>query len=97
MMRAKKKFYRNVLFLLLAATRALHRADYHLPVKWYSMLDSLRVSSGVLHERISMVDPEVEEDFREVEKQFDRRIGKEKFYSEEEIQKLQGKINEIRL
>ncbi|MFB6191227.1 MAG: hypothetical protein ABEJ07_04785 [Candidatus Nanohaloarchaea archaeon] len=96
-MRARKKFYRNTLFVLLAVTRALHRADFNLPVKWYSMLDSLRVSSGVLHERIGMVDPEVEEEFREVEKQFDRRIGKKKFYSEEELQELQGKINEIKL
>ncbi|MFB6190541.1 MAG: hypothetical protein ABEJ91_03125 [Candidatus Nanohaloarchaea archaeon] len=96
-MTPREKFYRNALFVLLAVTRALHRADFHLPVKWYSMLDSLRVSSGVLHERIGMIDEEVEEEFREAEKQFDRRIGKEKFYSEDEIKELQGKINEIKL
>lgn len=96
-MRAKKKLYRKTLFFLLAVTRALHRADYHLPVKWYSMLDSLRVSSGVLHERVCMIDREVEQEFRQMEKKVDRRLGNEKFYSEDEIEKLQGKINEIKL
>lgn len=96
-MRAKKKFYRNALFALLAVTRAFHRAEFHLPVKWYSMLDSLRVSSGILHDRISMIDDEVEKNFRKAEKQFDRRIGKEEFYDEEEIKKLRGKMKEIKL
>ncbi|MFB6147551.1 MAG: hypothetical protein ABEJ66_01575, partial [Candidatus Nanohaloarchaea archaeon] len=67
-MKAKKRFYQYTLFVLLAVTRAFHRADYHLPVKWYSMLDSLRVSSGVLHERIGMIDEDVEREFRQVEK-----------------------------
>lgn len=96
-MKSREKFYKNVLFMLLAVTRALQRADFNLPVKWYAMLDSLRVSSGVLHERVCMIDEEVEEEFREVEKQFDRRIGKEKFYSEEEIEKLQGRLKEIKV
>lgn len=96
-MKTGQRFYRSTLFLLLAVTRALHRADFNLPVKWYSMLDSLRVSSGVLHDKIGMIDQDVERDFREVEKQIDRRLGNEKFYSEEEVEKLQGKINEIRL
>lgn len=82
---------------MLAATRAFNRADIHLPVKWYSFIDSLRVSSGVLHNKICMIDEEVEKEFREVEKKVDRRLGNEKFYSEEEIEELRNKINEIKI
>lgn len=96
-MNTKRRFYRNTLFVLLAVTRAFHRADFNLPVKWYSLLDSLRVSSGMLYDKISMIDEDVEQEFRQVEKQIDRRLGNEKFYSEDEIEKLQGKINEIKL
>ncbi len=96
-MEAKRRIYRPVLFLMLAVTRGFNRFDWNLPTKWYSFIDSLRVSSGVLHERIGMIDEEVEEEFREVEKRIDRRLGNEKFYSEEEIEKLQNKISEMRV
>lgn len=94
---AKQRLYRNTLFVLLAFTRALERADFHVPTKWYSVLDSLRVSSGVLHERIGFVDPDVERQFRKVEKQIDRRLGKEQFYSQEEVDQLQDRIEDIRI
>ncbi len=96
-MRTKKLFYRHTLFMLLAVTRFLSRADFNIPTKWYSILDSMRVSTGVLHDRIGMIDEEVQRDFIEVEKQIDRRLGNEKFYSDEEVKELQKKIDEIRL
>lgn len=96
-MRAKQRAYRSALFLMLVATRAFNRADLNLPTKWFSLIESLRASSGILHNRIGMIDEEVEEEFHEVEKQFDRRLGKEKFYSEEEVEELREKINEIQV
>lgn len=96
-MRNKNIVYRNLMFLLLAVTGFLSRIDLHIPTKWYSLLDSMRVSSGVLHERIGMVDKEIQEEFLQVEKQIDRRLGNEKFYSDEEVDQLQEKIDEIKL
>jgi len=93
----KQKLYRHALFLMLAVTRAFNRADLNLPTKWYSLVDSLRASSGVLHTKISMIDEDVEKEFREVEKQLDRRLGNEKFYSEEEVEELREKINDIKI
>lgn len=89
--------YKYSLFAVLAATRAFSRADYHLPTKWYSIIDSLQVSSGVLHERISSIDDEVEREFREKERMIDRRLGKEKFYSPDEIKEVREKIEDIKV
>ncbi len=92
-----QRFYRYLLFVMLAFTRFLSRADYHVPTKWYSIIDSVRVSSGVLHERISNIDYEIEREFRKKEEMIDRRLGKKKFYSEDEIEELQERINEIQI
>lgn len=97
MRRTKRRMQKPLLFLLLAVTRAFNRLDIPLPLRWYSLIDSIQVSSGILHDRIGMIDEEVEQEFRRVEKQFDRRIGNEKFYSEDEIQELRSKINEIQI
>ncbi|MFB6292215.1 MAG: hypothetical protein ABEI58_02365 [Candidatus Nanohaloarchaea archaeon] len=51
----------------------------------------------MLHERIAFMDEEVEQEFREKEDMLERRMGKKKFYSEEEIEELQQRIQEIRL
>lgn len=96
-MRAKNKAQKTLLFTLLAVTRFLHRADFNVPLRWYSLIDSLRVSSGILHQRIGFVDEEVSEEFQRMEKQFDRRIGKEKFYDEEEIDELREKIKQVQV
>lgn len=85
------------MFMLLAVTRFLNRADFNVPTKWFSIIDSMRVSSGVLHERIGMIDEDIQEEFLQVEKQIDRRLGNEKFYSDEEVDQLQNKIDEIKL
>lgn len=93
----KNLAYKYTLFMVLALTRAFSRADYHVPVKWFSLIDSLQVSSGILHERISTLDPEVEERFREKERMIDRRLGKEKFYSPDEIKEVREKLEDIKV
>lgn len=94
-MNAKQKIRRELVFGLLAVTRFLERADFHVPVKWYAILDSLRVSSGILHDRIGFIDPEVEEQFRELEKRIDIRLGKKKPYSEEDIERINRRAKKI--
>lgn len=93
----KNLAYKYTLFTVLALTRAFSRADYHIPVKWFSVIDSLQVSSGILHERISKLDPEVERKFREKERMIDRRLGNEKFYSPEEIKEVREKLEDVKV
>ena len=93
----KGKIRRYSLFALLAVTRALYRADYHIPVKYYSVIDSMRESSGILHEKISFIDADVEKDFREKELAIDRRLGREKFYDENEIDRLRKNQDQLNI
>lgn len=93
----KNLAYKYTLFMVLALTRAFSRADYHVPTRWYSIIDSLQVSSGILHERISTLDKDVEKKFREKERMIDRRLGKEKFYSPDEIKQVREKLEDIKV
>ena len=93
----KHRAYKYTLFMVLALTRAFSRADYHIPTRWYSIIDSLQVSSGILHERISTLDEDVEKKFREKERMIDRRLGKEKFYSPNEIKQVREKLEDIKV
>ena len=93
----KRKVRRYSLFALLAVTRALYRADYHIPIKYYSVIDSMRASSGLLHERISFIDADVEKDFRKKEKALDRHLGREKFYDENEIERLRKNHDQLNI
>jgi len=89
------KFYRYSLLAMLGVTRAVSRADYHLPSKWHSFFDSFKASSRILHNYLSRLDPDVEEEFHEKEKMLEMRFGKEKFYNEEEVEKLRNNYREI--
>jgi len=85
MNKLQRKVYRNTLLALLGATRALARADVNVPSKWLAILDSVRVSSDMLHVKLSELDEDVEEDFIEKEENIERRLGKRNFYDEEEL------------
>lgn len=81
----------------LGVTKMISKADYAIPSKWYTFYDSLRVSSEMAHAKLAMVDEEAQEEFLEKEEMIERRLGKKKFYSEEEINELQRKIDDIKL
>lgn len=85
---AKKIVYRYSLLTLLGATEVVSRADYHVPSKWYSIIDSFRATSSVIHDFLSTVDEEVEQEYREKEEMLEKRLGKRKFYDEEEVEQL---------
>ena len=93
----KNKVQRTLLFTVLAVTKVFYRLDYKVPSKWYSFIDSLRVSSGVLHERLSFVDSEVEEEFKEKEELIEKQLGLEKYYSKDEIRELRSKSEDIKI
>lgn len=93
----KNMVRRTLLFTVLAVTKIFYRLDYKVPSKWYSFLDSLRVSSGVLHERISFIDSEVEEEFREKEELIEKQLGLEKYYSKDDIKELRQKTDDIKI
>jgi len=95
--RASDICYKYSLFTVLGVTRALERADYHIPSKWYSILDSVRATSSILHGKVSTIDEEIEEEFREKEDMIDRHLGKKKFYDEDEVEKLRDKMEEIEI
>ncbi len=97
MPRIRKTVYRNSLLALLGLTRVLYLADVKPPTKWITLFDSVRASSGMIHTKLSTIDEEVEEEFIEKEEMFEKRIGKKKFYSEDEVEELKKKRNEIRV
>lgn len=89
--------YKYSLLTLLGVTRALSRVDYHLPTKWYSMIDSVRASSSILHNKMSAIDEDIEEEFRRKEDMFDRRLGNKKFYNEDDVKELQKKAEKLQI
>ena len=97
MSNVKKAVYRNALLTLLGATRAISRVDVNPPTKWLAFLDGLRVSSDMLYVKLSSIDNEVEEEFIQREELIERRLGKKKFYSENELQELKEKQDQIQI
>lgn len=90
--------YRKSILGALAVTRAFEKLDYPSLTHWKMVFDTLSVSSSVAHSQISLLDEEVEEEFEKKEQRINRALGiDEKLYSEEELQKLQNRKNEIEL
>ncbi len=67
------------------------------PTKWVTLFDSVRASSGMVHTKLSSIDEEVGEEFIEKEEIFEKKIGKKKFYSEDEVEELKEKRNKIKV
>ncbi len=95
--KVKELFYRNTLLTLLGTTRAVSKADFQPPTKWVSFLDSLRASSDILYFKLSVIDEDLGEEFIEKEEIIEKRLGKEKFYSTEELEDLEDRKDEIKI
>ena len=93
----RKGLYRSMLLVLLGATRALARADVKPPTKWLVFLEGLQASSDILYVKLSSFDEEVGDEFMEKEDILERRLGMKKFYSENEIQQLKEKQDQINI
>lgn len=95
--RITKTVYRNTLLLLLGATRALGKIEFSPPTKWLSVVESVRASSDILYFKLSSLDEDVEKEFVQKEEIIEKRLGKEKFYSDTELNDLKRKKGEITL
>jgi len=91
----RKTLYRNALLTLLGATRAVARADFKPPTKWLTFFEGIKVSSDMLYVKLSNLDKDVGNEFIEKEELIEMKLGRKKFYDEDEIQELKEKQNEI--
>ena len=94
-MQIHQEIYRRTLLALLGITKILSSADRTIPGKWHNVFDSVKVSSQVLHTQLSYVDEEVAEEFHEMERDLNRRMGKGKLYSREDIEEARERINRV--
>lgn len=93
----RKTLYRNALLTLLGATRAVARADFKPPTKWLTFFEGIQASSDMLYVKLSNLDEEVGDEFIEKEERIQMKLGKKKFYDEDEIKELKEKQDDIRV
>lgn len=89
------KAYRKALLAVLGATRGLYRLDIDFPSRWKGLFDTLQVSSGLAYSTLSSLDEEVDREVQEWETRFERSLGKRKFYSEEELNKISKEFSHV--
>ncbi|MFB6193310.1 MAG: hypothetical protein ABEK00_03590 [Candidatus Nanohaloarchaea archaeon] len=93
----KQKFRKKMLLASLGATRVLSSIDYRIPSKWLTVFESVVVSSETAYARLSMLDEEVQQEYLEKEEMIERRLGKRKFYDDEEIEKIREQVKKKEL
>ncbi|WEL23532.1 hypothetical protein [Candidatus Nanohalovita haloferacivicina] len=93
----RREVRKKLLLASLGVTRALSSIDYNIPSKWLSVIDSVTVSSETAHARLSMLDEEVQREYIEKEEMIERRLGKRKFYDDEEIDEIREQIKNTEL
>ena len=88
----KQLMQRKALVAMLGITGLFSRFDVNLPTKWYSIIDTLQVSTGVLHSRLSCIDEEAQREYEEIETNLERQLGIESFYSPDEIEEIKDQV-----
>ncbi|QKQ98180.1 hypothetical protein GKQ38_01435 [Candidatus Nanohaloarchaea archaeon] len=88
----RQELRKKILMASLGVTRALSSIDYNIPSKWLSVIDSLTVSSETAHAKLSMLDEDVQKEYLEKEEMIERRLGKRKFYDDEDIDEIREEI-----
>lgn len=91
-MRFRQLAYRKVLLVMLGVTGLFSRLDVNLPTKWYSFIETFRVSTSVAHSRLSVIDEDVEKEYRMLEKDFERHLGLASFYSPDDIEEIKDEV-----
>lgn len=90
-----KRAYRKALLASLGVTRVVSRADLSVPSKWLAVFENIRISSDMAHNKLSCFDEDVEKEFLEKEELMHKKLGKEKFYSQEELEYLKNNRKNI--
>lgn len=93
----RETLYRNTLLTLIGATRAIARADFKPPTKWLTFFEGVQASSDMLYVKLCNIDEEVGDEFIEKEELLEMKLGRKKFYDENEIQELKEKQDEIQI
>lgn len=91
-MDVKQFMHRKTLVLMLGLTGMFSRFDVNLPTKWYSIIDTLRVSTGVLHSRLGCIDHQAQKEYEELETNVERQLGLASFYSPDEIEDIKNQV-----
>jgi hypothetical protein len=94
-MRIYKKIYRRTLLALLGITKLISSTEKTIPGKWHNLIDSVKVSSQILHAQLEVLDEEVAEEYQELEEDLNRKIGKGKLYSEEDLDMARQRIDHV--
>lgn len=94
-MQIHQEIYRRALLALLGITKIVSSTDRTIPGKWHNVIDSVKVSSQVLHTHLEVLDEEVAEEYQEMEENLNRKIGKGKLYTEEDLENARQRINRV--
>ncbi len=89
--------YRKTLLLVLGLTGLFSKFTVNLPTKWHTFIETFQVSTGVLHSRLSVVDPDIEKEYRELENSFERQLGLASFYSPDEIEEIKKQVEKVKI
>lgn len=92
-----KNAYKTALLTLLGLTRIISRTEFSIPSKWLAVFENIRISSDIAHTKLSTFDQEVEKEFLEKEEIMEKKLGNEKFYSQEELDYLKDNRNNIKV
>ena len=91
-MEFKQLVQRKTLVFMLGVTGLFSKLDVNLPTKWHSAIDTLRVSTGVLHSRLSCIDQEAQKEYEEIETNVERQLGLTSYYSPHEIEEIKEQV-----
>ena len=94
-MQVYQNLYQKTLLALLGVTKAISSTERSIPGKWHNVIDSVRVSSQTAHIKLIEADPETAKEFYNWEKDFKRKIGKEKLYTQDDIREAKKRINRV--
>lgn len=87
-MKKAKNLYRPAMLSLMAATDFLSDLDLKIPGKWEYILGNVSSVSMMAHCKLTDMEREMGEEYMEKEELLEKKMGRRKFYSEEEIETL---------
>lgn len=93
----KNKIYKKTLLIVLSITGLFSRFNINPPTKWCSLINTLQVSTGVLHTRLSVVDKEIQREYQQLETNFERQLGLTAYYCSEEIEEIKEEVESATL
>ena len=91
-MRYRRLAYRTALLAVLGLTGVFSRMNANLPTKWHTFIETLQVSTGVVHSRLRVVDEEVGKEYIELERDLEKQLGLTSLYSLDDIKEIKEEV-----